>query len=102
MALPFSIPENCVVFQALAPSAGTGAAQPADPISLKLCHKVWAVVNVNSLAGADAAAIVPQTDALVAFGSAAVLTTAVPIWTAAVTGTTIETAFADTGVAIKA
>ena len=87
MALPFSIPENCVVFQALSPRAGTAAPQPATAISLKLCQKVWAVVNVNSLGGADACAIVPQTDTLVAFGSAAVLTTAVPIWVAAVTAT---------------
>lgn len=83
MTYPFSIPENCVRIQALAPQHGTGAAQAATAISLKLCHKVWAVVSKNSGAGADAVAVVPQTDALVAFGTPAVLTTAVPHWVAA-------------------
>jgi hypothetical protein len=83
MALPFSLTEDMALIQALGPIAGTGAAQAATAVSLKLAHKLWAVVDVNSAGGADATAIVPQTDALVAFGSPAVLVTSVPIWAAA-------------------
>jgi hypothetical protein len=82
MTLPFSIPENVYPLQALGPIAGTGAPQPAMAVSLKNVHKLWALVGINSAGGVDATAVVPQTDALVAFGSAAVLTNSVPIWAA--------------------
>lgn len=83
MAYPFAVPENVHLITALSPQHGTGAAQAATAVSLKLVHKLWAVVQKNSGAGADAVAVVPQTDALVAFGTPAVLTTAVPHWVAA-------------------
>lgn len=82
MAYPFVIPEDAYVLQAIAPQTGAGVAINGTPISLKLTHKVWAVVHVNTPGTSAAVAIVPQTDANVAFGSAAVLTTAVPIWAA--------------------
>ena len=75
-----SFPENLMILPGLAPTIGTGAAQTSIPISLKNIQKLWAVVYLNTAAGGDAVAIVPQTDALVAFGSAAVLVNAVPIW----------------------
>lgn len=82
MALSFAIPENIYVLQALRPMTGAGAAVTSLPISLKLVHKLWVVCNVNTVGTSAAVALVPQTDALVAFGSPAVLTTAVPIWAA--------------------
>src|SRR5512133_1914549 len=90
MAYPFSLPENAVVIQALAPQHGTGAAQPATAVSMKLVHKLWAIVHKNSGAGADAVAVVPQTDAAVAFGTPAVFTAALPHWVAADVATTPE------------
>ena len=75
-----SIPENPVIIPGLTPTVGAGAAINATPISLKYVHKLWAVVGVNTASTSAAVAIVPQTDALVAFGSGAVLTSAVPIW----------------------
>jgi len=68
-----------MIIPGLSPVVGTGAEQTSIPISLKNVHKLWAVVYLNTV-GTDAVAIVPQTDALVAFGSAAVLINAVPIW----------------------
>jgi hypothetical protein len=75
-----SLPEYPVVITALAPTVGAGAAINATPISLKYVHKLWAKVDVNTASTSAAVAIVPQTDDLVAFGSAAALATAVPIW----------------------
>jgi hypothetical protein len=78
-----SFPENLMIIPGLAPTVGTGAEQTSIPISLKNVQKLWAVVYLNTAAGGAAVAIVPQTDALVAFGSATVLPAtlhAVPIW----------------------
>jgi len=74
-----SFPENLMIVPGLNPIVGTAAEQTSIPISLKNVQKMWAVVYLNTVS-TDAVAIVPQTDALVAFGSAAVLVTAVPIW----------------------
>jgi len=74
-----SFPENLMIIPGLNPIIGTGAEQTSIPISLKNVQKMWAVVYLNTV-GTDAVAIVPQTDALVAFGSAAVLVHTVPIW----------------------
>ena len=77
-----SFPENLLIIPGLAPVVGTAAEQTSIPISLKNVQKLWAVVYANPVGGGGAQiAIVPQTDALVAFGSAAVLVNAVPIWT---------------------
>jgi hypothetical protein len=74
-----SFPENLMIVPGLSPVVGTGAEQTSIPISLKNVQKMWAVVYLNTV-GTDAVAVVPQTDALVAFGSAAVLVHTVPIW----------------------
>jgi len=74
-----SFPENLMIIPGLSPVVGTGAEQTSIPISLKNVQKMWAVVYLNTV-GTDAVAVVPQTDALVAFGSAAVLINAVPVW----------------------
>jgi len=74
-----SFPENLMIIPGLSPVVGTAAEQTSIPISLKNVQKMWAVVSLNTV-GTDAVAIVPQTDALVAFGSAAVLVHTVPIW----------------------
>lgn len=74
-----SFPENLMIVPGLSPVVGTGAAQTSIPISLKNVQKLWAVVYLNTTS-TDAVAIVPQTDALVAFGSAAALVHVVPIW----------------------
>jgi hypothetical protein len=74
-----SFPENLMIIPGLNPIVGTAAEQTSIPISLKNVQKLWAVVYLNTVS-TDAVAIVPQTDALVAFGSAAVLVNAVPIW----------------------
>ncbi len=78
-----SFPENLMILPGLAPKHGTGAAQTSIPISLKNVQKLWAVVYLNTAAASGAVESVPQTDALVAFGSAlglpATLHT-VPIW----------------------
>ena len=74
-----SFPENLMIVPALNPIVGTAAEQTSIPISLKNVQKMWAVVYLNTTS-TDAVAIVPQTDALVAFGSAAALVAAVPIW----------------------
>lgn len=72
-------PENCKIVQALGPTVGTGAMN-ATAISMKtVADKLYAVCTLSPVGGA-AMALVPQTDALVAFGSGAVLTTAVRIW----------------------
>lgn len=73
------LPENCKVVQGLA-LEGAGAGATSLPISLKtVADKLYVLCNVYPAGGA-AMALVPQTDTLVAFGSAAVLTTAVRIW----------------------
>jgi hypothetical protein len=74
-----SFPENLMIIPGLNPIVGTAAEQTSIPISLKNVQKMWAVVYLNTVS-TDAVAIVPQTDALVAFGSAAVLVNTVPIW----------------------
>lgn len=75
----FNFPENCKVVLAAAPQVGSGAAVDSTAISLKLVNKLWIVVQLAPSGGA-AYTLTPQTDALVAFGSAAVLTNAVRIW----------------------
>jgi hypothetical protein len=75
----FCFPENCKIVQGAAPQIGVPGAVSSTPISLKNVHKAWIVVDLNPVGGA-ALALTPQTDALVAFGSAAVLTNAVRIW----------------------
>lgn len=82
-----SFPENLLIIPGLAPSHGTGAAQTSIPISLKNVQKLWAVAYLNTSAASAAVAIVPQTDELVAFGSAAVLVNTVPIWVNVAAGT---------------
>ena len=77
----FTFPENCFVIQAYGPRAGPAAAVNATPVSLKNVHMLWAVVVVNTSGTSAAVAIVPQTDALVAFGSAISIPNAVNIWT---------------------
>lgn len=75
----FCLPESLKVVQGLV-LEGAGAGATSLPISLKgVSGKLYAMVNVYPAGGA-AMALVPQTDTLVAFGSAAVLTTAVRIW----------------------
>lgn len=82
----FVFPENCkVVYGLILEGAGAGAT--SAPISLKtVADKLYVVCLVHPAGGA-AMALVPQTDALVAFGSAAVLTTAVRIWANEATAT---------------
>ena len=75
----FSFPENCKHIVAAAPQVGTAAAVNGTAISLKNVQKLWAIALVNPVGGA-ALALIPQTDALVAFASAAVLTVAQRIW----------------------
>ena len=75
----FNYPENCKVVQAAAPQVGTAAAVNSTPISLKNYHRAFIQVDLNPVGGA-ALLLTPQSDALVAFGSAAVLTNAVRIW----------------------
>ncbi len=75
----FCLPETCKVVQGLA-LEGAGAGATSLPISLKnVSGKLYVLCNVYPAGGA-AMALVPQTDALVAFGSAAALVTAVRIW----------------------
>ena len=75
-----SFPENLMILPGLAPVVGGGIALTSIPISLKHVQKLWAVVYVNTVGTSAAVACVPQTDALVAFGSAAAIVQAVPIW----------------------
>jgi len=78
-----SFPENLMIIPGLAPTVGTGAEQTSIPISLKNVQKLWAVVYLNTAGASAAVASVPQTDALVAFGSATILPATlhtVPIW----------------------
>jgi hypothetical protein len=85
-----SFPENLMILPGLAPSHGTGAAQTSIPISLKNVQKMWAVVYMNTSGASAAVASVPQTDALVAFGSATILPATlhtVPIWVNLAAGT---------------
>lgn len=76
-----SFPENFMIIPGQAPVVGAGIAITSLPISLKNVQKLWAIVYLNTVGTSAAVACVPQTDALVAFGSAAVLVNAVPIWT---------------------
>ena len=83
----FCLPETCKVVQGLA-LEGAGAVATSLPISLKdVSGKLYVLCNVYPAGGA-AMALVPQTDALVAFGSAAVLTVAQRIWYVADASTT--------------
>jgi hypothetical protein len=75
-----SFPENLLMIQGLAPTVGAGAAVTSIPISLKNVQKLWTCCHINTASTSAAVAIVPQTDTLVAFGSAAVLINTVPIW----------------------
>lgn len=75
-----SFPENLLIIPGSAPVVGAAAEITSIPISLKNVQKLWAVVYVNTVGTSAAIACVPQTDALVAFGSATVLAHAVPIW----------------------
>jgi hypothetical protein len=75
-----SFPENLMIIPGSAPVEGAAAEVTSLPISLKNVQKLWAVVYLNTAGTAGAVACVPQTDALVAFGSAAVLVHTVPIW----------------------
>ena len=68
-----SFPENLFIMQGLAPTVGLGAEITSIPISLKNVQKLWAVCQVNTASTSAAVAIVPQTDTLVAFGSAGAL-----------------------------
>ena len=83
-----SFPENLMVIQGLAPTVGAGAELTSIPISMKNIHKLWVVCGVNTASTSAAVAIVPQTDALVAFGSPAVLVHTVPIWVNGTSATT--------------
>jgi len=75
----FCLPETLKVVQGLA-LEGAAAGATSLPISLKNCSgKLYVVCNIYPQTGA-AVALVPQTDALVAFGSAAALARAVRIW----------------------
>lgn len=75
----FCLPESCKIVQGLA-LEGAGAVATSLPISLKnVSGKLYVLCSVYPAGGA-AMALVPQTDALVAFGSAAALATAVRIW----------------------
>lgn len=72
-------PEEYKVVQGLA-LEGAGAGATSTSISLKtVMGKLYVLCNVYPASGA-AMALVPQTDSAVAFGTAAVLTTAVRIW----------------------
>jgi hypothetical protein len=75
-----TLPENFYVIQAAGPANGAGAQVTSTPVSLKYIHRLWAVIELDTAGTSAAVACVPQTDALVAFGSPAVLTTAVPKW----------------------
>jgi hypothetical protein len=79
MSGPF-FPENLVIIPAITARTGAGAAINGTAVSLKYAQMLWAVVDISTPGTSAAVAIVPQTDALVAFGSGAVLTSAVPIW----------------------
>jgi len=68
-----SFPENIMIIQGLPPTVGAGAAKNSMPISLKNIQKLWAVCSVNTASTSAAIAIVPQTDALVAFGTATIV-----------------------------
>ena len=75
----FSLPENCKVVHGLI-IEGAGAGANSTPISLKnVADKLYVICTVHPAGGAGMI-LVPQTDTLVAFGSPAVLTTAVRIW----------------------
>lgn len=78
--MPFSFPEDCKYVDAMGPITAAGGEVTSLPVSLKNVHRLWAIVDVNTAGTSAAIAMVPQTDSAVAFGSPAVLTTAVPIW----------------------
>lgn len=79
MAYPITFPEHYKVIQAAPAQVGTAAAVNGVAVSLKHVHKLWAIVNLAPAGGA-ALALIPQTDSAVAFGTPAVLTSAVHIW----------------------
>lgn len=87
MGLPFNLPENFYVMAGLTPQVGTGVDLASRAVNLKHVEKMWILVHLNPAGGA-AYTLTPQTDALVAFGSAAVLTSAIPIWSSADADTT--------------
>ncbi len=78
-----SFPENLMIIPGAAPQHGAAAEFTSIPISMKNVQKLWAVVYLNTSGTSAAVACVPQSDALVAFGSGlpipATLHT-VPIW----------------------
>lgn len=77
--MSFVLPENCKNVLGLI-LEGAGAGATSTPISLKGVADKLYVQCVCHTPGGAAMALVPQTDTAVAFGSAAVLTTAVRIW----------------------
>lgn len=79
MAYPFALPENFIVYQAMEPTIGAGADLNGRAVSLKNVHKAYLIAHINPVAGAGVA-IHPETDSTVAFGSGAVLTSPVHIW----------------------
>ena len=86
-----SFPENFVIINGLVAQEGAGAGLTSIPISLKNVEKLWVVCSVNTAATSGAEAIVPQTDDLVAFGTAAALPATLhtlPIWVQLDAGTT--------------
>jgi hypothetical protein len=75
-----SFPENFMIIPALC-DVGSGAAMTTLPISMKNVQKLWAVVYIHPVGAAYV--IVPQLDALVAFGDPATIPATlhnVPIW----------------------
>lgn len=83
----FCLPESLKVVQGLA-LEGAAAGATSLPISLKNCaEKLYVVCSLYTQTGA-AVALVPQTDTLVAFGSATALPRAVRIWANEAAGTT--------------
>ena len=83
----FCLPESLKVVQGLA-LEGAGAGANSLPVSLKtVSGKLYIMVSVYRAGGA-AMVLTPQTDTLVAFGSAAGLASAVRIWANETTGTT--------------
>lgn len=72
-------PEGCLFVMGAVAQVGSGADVTSKPLSLKNVQRLWILVNLNPAGGA-AYALQPQTDALVAFGSAASITKAARIW----------------------
>jgi len=82
----FSFPEDCKVVVAAAPQVGVPGVVTGTAVSLKNVEKLWAIVLVNPVGG-GALVLTPQTDTLVAFGSAAALTPVCRIWANEAVGT---------------